>query len=134
MTEQVPQENIGTLMMKELITQLAVMNKNAEINRDLMIEIRDLLAAKVKQDGELIDATDALTAELETLGLAFEIMRKEHGDKRPTWHDFLESYALAAKEIHGDDDGDDDNADEGDDDGDEPDHDPSRPSRRVIAE
>jgi len=108
--------DVGTAMLAELITNLGAIIRQSEMNRELSIEIRDLLADSIEAKKHLADTLDELSGRLEVLSVASGIcVDSANGKKHVSIADFCHAIAQAESEIFPDEDGTDD-----DDDGGEP--------------
>jgi hypothetical protein len=106
--EGTPQD-VGMLLAKELVENLAVMNKNMETNRELLIEIRDLIAEQVETNKVLTVACDELAGRIQVFTIAADIVSDiANGSKNVTVADLCHAIVAADKETFPDDDEDDD--------------------------
>jgi hypothetical protein len=111
---------VGVELMKDLVTAVVRATQAGNDNRELLIEIRDLLVEEVELRKQQLEAEDALAGELATLGRALEILHDENGHNRKvTLTDFVQAWSLADEEMRRDDEGESDPG--GDDGGDQDD-------------
>jgi hypothetical protein len=104
-----PGDNIGVEMMRELIKNLVLLNRNMELNRDLMLEMRDTLQTGVEVQKSLYEAMDATAGELSVWGRAMEILDDVRDTKRHlTFTDLVVAYASADEELSDDEPGNED--------------------------
>lgn len=104
-------DNIGIELMRELIKNLVLMNRNMELNRDLMLEIRDTMQAQVEVQKALFEAQDATAGELSVWGRAMEILDDVKGAKKHlSISDLVTAYASADEEMSEDEPGEEDPA------------------------
>lgn len=103
--------NIGVEMMKELIKNLVILNRNMELNRELMLEMRDALQTGVEVQKSLYEAEDAVAGELSVWGRAMEILDDVRDSKKHlSVSDLVAAYASADDEMSDDEPGEEDPA------------------------
>jgi hypothetical protein len=83
MPGEIPTASVTIQVMEKLAVELAVINANATVTRDLSIELRD--------------AVNELTTELKVFADAMAILKENSGGKRPTWADFAQAYFIASE-------------------------------------
>jgi hypothetical protein len=96
--------NVGVELMKELVKNLVLLNRNMELNRDLMLEMRDALQTGIEVQKSLYEAEDAVAGELSVWGRAMEILNDIRDSKRNlSFSDLVAAYASADEEMSGED-------------------------------
>jgi len=104
-----PGGNIGLEMMKELIKNLVMLNRNMELNRDLMLEMRDTLQTGVEVQKSLYEAEDSMAGELSVWGRAMEILADVRDSKKHlSLSDLVAAYSSADDEMSEEEPGDED--------------------------
>ena len=93
MPEETPTASVTIKVMEKLAVELAVINANSTVTRDLAIELRD--------------AINELTTELKVFANAMAILKENLGGKRPSFADFSQAYFIASEAADEDEDGDD---------------------------
>lgn len=103
--------NIGVELMKELVKNLVMLNRNMELNRELMLEMRDTLQTGVEVQKSLFEAMDATAGELSVWGRAMEILADVRDTKKHlALSDLVMAYASADEEMSEDEPGEEDPA------------------------
>lgn len=100
-------KDIGTAMLAELLSKLGAVIQQSELNRSLLIEIRDLLAEDVESQKALAETIDELSGRLEVLSIAASIcddIVESNGKKSVTLADFCHAMVEANREVFPDDD------------------------------
>lgn len=98
-------DNIGVELMKELVKNLVLLNRNMEVNRDLMLEVRDLLSEEIELRRTHMEIEDNLCGEIGVWGRAFEILDDVMGTKKsPSVSDLVHAYASASEEMSDEED------------------------------
>jgi len=84
--------NLGVELMKDLVKNLVILNENMDVNRTVMLEVRDLL--------------DELNGNFDVLTRAMSILDdvRSGGKKQITLADFAAAYVSADEEVHDDED------------------------------
>lgn len=80
---------VGVEMMKDLVTNLVLANRNSEAMRELLIELRDLL--------------DELNGNFDVLYRSMEMLNEQRG-KKLTLADFAQAWVEADEEMHEEED------------------------------
>lgn len=94
--------SLGAEILKDLVKNLVLINRNSEMNRDLFIEIRDLLSERLDVEKKTLEALDELCGRFEAVSATFEILRDVGGNgKRLSWSDFLHAYTSAEEQVFG---------------------------------
>lgn len=107
--DQDPSGNLGVEMMREMLKNLVLLNHNMELNRDLMLEMRDSLQEGVAVQKSLYEAEDAVAGELSVWGRAMEILDDVRDSKKHlSISDLVAAYASADEEMSEDDPGEED--------------------------
>lgn len=113
----------GTVMLAELLTKLGAIIHQSGLNRDLLIEIRDLIAEDVEAKKQLASTIDELSGRIEVFSVASGIcVDIANGKKSVSLADFCHAITVAERDIFPEDE------DEDDDEGGEPV--PTRPGSR----
>jgi hypothetical protein len=101
--------SVGVELMKELIKNLVIMNRGMELNRDLLIEIRDMMQVSTDVQKALYEAEDAVASELSVWGRAMEILADVRDTKKHlSLADVVSAYASADDELGEDERGEED--------------------------
>lgn len=79
---------VGIEMMKDLVTNLALSNRNAEVMRDLLVDLRDLI--------------DELNGNFDVLHRTMEMLNEQRG-KKLSLADFSQAWTEASEEVYEDD-------------------------------
>jgi len=115
--EGAPPSDVGVAMMAELLTKLGAIIQQSETNRDLFIEMRDLLADDIEAKRRLSVTLDELSGRLEVLSVASGIcVDIANGKKSVSLADFCHAIVQAEEEIFPDEDDEDGDPDDDPDD------------------
>jgi hypothetical protein len=92
--------SVGVELMKELVKNLVLLNRNMELNRDLLLEMRDSLQTGVEVQKSLYEAMDSTAGELSVWGRAMEILADVRDTKKHiALADLVMAYASADEEM-----------------------------------
>jgi hypothetical protein len=116
MPEGATPSDVGAALLTELLAKLGAVIHQSEVNRELMIDMRDLLAEDIDAKKRLAQTLDELSGRLEVFSVASGIcVDIANGKKSVSLADFCHAVVQAEEEIFPDED---------DGDGDVPDDDP----------
>ena len=91
---------VGIEIMKDLVTNIALANRNAELTRSVLVDLRDGIAEQVESTKAMTEVFDDVCGHFEVFALTMKTLEDNRRGGKVSLTDFVEAYNLAAAEVY----------------------------------